>query len=210
MLEAEEAFVDSIDVLTNRVEAMIKTVTREILNGCDQDIRSGTPKDAQESLDFGWLEKPFPVLSYKEAHEILTQNSDALSIPVRDEGFSKDHELFLVKHVGAPLFVVDWPAALKPFYMRSYQNNTGVVGAFDFLMPGTGELVGGGLREDKLEELRQNVPEDLDWYLDLRRYGNCRSGGFGLGFERYLQILMNVPNIREVTPFPRSPNNCKL
>lgn len=84
------------------------------------------------------------------------------------------------------------------------------VEAIDFLMPMVGELAGGSVREDNIDILKQNLPTDLEWYLDLRKYGGCVTGGFGIGFDRYLQILLGIHNIKDCIPFPRWPHNCSL
>jgi asparaginyl-tRNA synthetase len=109
--------------------------------------------------------------------------------------------------------VHDYPASLKPFYMR--QNDDGAtVAAFDLLVPGVGELVGGSAREERLDRLQSAIPSDalagLDWYLDLRRFGTVPHAGFGMGFERLVQYLTGMSNIRDVIPFPRHAGTCRL
>ncbi|MCI5140910.1 MAG: asparagine--tRNA ligase, partial [Candidatus Electrothrix sp. ATG1] len=113
---------------------------------------------------------------------------------------------------GRPVIVIDYPETIKPFYMR--QNEDGkTVAAMDILVPGIGELVGGSQREERLELLENRMKEaglDLEeysWYLDLRRYGSVPHSGFGLGFERLVQFVTGMSNIRDVIPFPRTPGN---
>ena len=110
------------------------------------------------------------------------------------------------------MFVTDWPKDIKAFYMR-LNDDQKTVAAVDLLVPGSGELVGGSQREERLDYLlkrmeEMHIPkEDLNWYLDLRRYGGVQTSGFGLGFERLLIYLTGVENIRDVIPFPRTPKN---
>jgi len=152
-------------------------------------------------------------MSYDEALQVLQENKDSLKTPISlNEGFSKDQELFLVAHCGAPVFVVDWPAQQKPFYMKVSRSNPNRVHALDLLMPAVGELCGGSLRESDPAILKSHphLPKDLEWYVDLRKYGGVPTGGFGMGFERYLQLVTGVKNIRDVIPFPRYPHSCKM
>ena len=124
-----------------------------------------------------------------------------------------EHERYLVeKHFKKPVIVTDYPAAIKAFYMR--QNDDGkTVAAMDILAPGIGEIVGGSQREERLEKLESrmkamNIPqEELSWYLDTRRFGTVPHAGFGLGFERMVQFVTGMSNIRDVIPFPRTPKN---
>lgn len=210
MLEAEQSFVTDTTDITTLCEAMLKSVTAEILDKCEEDIINAS-KIAKQPVDFKWLQKPFPTLTYAEAIEILIRHTDSLKTPVQGE-LSKEHELFLVKELGGPVFIVDWPVALKPFYMRPRGgcDDANTVEAMDLLMPVVGELIGGSVRDDSYERLRRKVPDNMEWYLQLRRYGGIRTGGFGMGFERYLQVLLGVTNIKDVIPFPRWAHNCAM
>lgn len=208
MLEAEECFVESILNTTNIIEDMIKVVTKQVLDNCEEDILNVQGKKV---LDCSWIDKKFPVIDYKTAVEILNENRDKLKNPVNEkDGLSKEHELFLVKHLNSPVFVIDWPAHMKPFYMRKKLENLEIAEALDFLVPFVGELAGGSVREDSYEKLSNIVPADLRWYADLRKFGGITTGGFGLGFERYLQFLLQVNNIKDVIPYPRWAHNCSL
>lgn len=210
MLEAEQGFVtDTTDITTN-CEAMLKNVTADILDKCEEDIMNAS-KIAKQSVDFNWLQKPFITLTYAEAIEILLRHTDELKTPVQGE-LSKEHELFLVKKLGGPVFIVDWPVALKPFYARPRGgcNAADTVEAMDLLMPVVGELIGGSVRDDSYERLLRKVPDNMEWYLQLRKYGGIRTGGFGMGFERYLQVLLGIGNIKDVIPFPRWAHNCAM
>uniref|UniRef100_A0A9L0IFJ8 asparagine--tRNA ligase n=1 Tax=Equus asinus TaxID=9793 RepID=A0A9L0IFJ8_EQUAS len=128
-----------------------------------------------------------------------------------------EHEKFLVKHCGnIPVFVVNYPLALKPFYMRDNEDGPQhTVAAVDLLVPGVGELFGGSLREERYHFLEQRLArsgltEAYQWYLDLRRFGSVPHGGFGMGFERYLQCILGIDNIKDVIPFPRFTHSCLL
>ncbi|XP_067996157.1 asparaginyl-tRNA synthetase isoform X3 [Melanerpes formicivorus] len=128
-----------------------------------------------------------------------------------------EHEKYLVKHCGeVPVFVINYPYDLKPFYMRDNEDGPQhTVAAVDLLVPGVGELCGGSLREERLPFLesrlqRLKIADAYQWYLDLRKYGSVPHGGFGMGFERYLQYILGVANIKDVIPFPRFSHSCLL
>ena len=211
MLEIEKVFVDSIEDLIQVTEAIIKDVTKKLLNQCEEDIL--TVRNQKTLEDFNWLDKKFPIIDYKEAIRILTENQSELNSKVEyDEGISKEQELFLVKHFNGPVFVIDWPIKIKSFYMREKKNEPGFVEALDLLVPHVGELIGGSVREDDYNKLKSKLPkvEALNWYLDLRKYGSVTTAGFGMGFERYLQWMLNVHNIKDVIPFPRWAHNCTM
>ena len=165
------------------------------------------------------VENEFKRVSYTEAIDILKNskpNKKKKFDYLLDEwgaDLQSEHERYLVeKHFGKPVILYDYPANIKAFYMR--MNDDGkTVAAMDILFPGIGEIVGGSQREERLEYLEKrmkemNVPtEDLWWYLDLRKYGGCKHAGFGLGFDRMLMYLTGVENIRDVIPYPRTPQN---
>ena len=131
-----------------------------------------------------------------------------------------EHERFLVeKHFKKPVIVIDYPKNIKAFYMRQNDNcepGKETVAAMDILAPGIGEIVGGSQREERLDKLEQRMKEmdipteEMSWYLDTRRYGACEHAGFGLGFERLVQFVTGMGNIRDVIPFPRTPGNCEF
>jgi len=127
-----------------------------------------------------------------------------------------EHERYLTeKIVGGPVFVTDYPASIKAFYMR-LNDDERTVAAMDLLVPRVGEIIGGSQREERHDVLLGRMrevgiaPEHLDWYLDIRRWGSCPHAGFGLGFERLLMYLSGMENIRDVIPFPRTPGNAKF
>ena len=160
------------------------------------------------------LKSSFKVVTFKEAIDVLkSANVQFENEPKHDEDIAKEHEKYLVKHFDGPVFVIDWPKHIKAFYMR--MNDDGqTVAAMDLLVPGSGELIGGSQREERLDVLEKRMDEmgvskeELSWYLDLRKYGGCKHAGFGLGFDRMLMYLTGVENIRDVIPFPRTPKNC--
>lgn len=131
MIEAEEGFVDGVEDITNRIDSLIRTVTTELLDQHAAEIDAASNKEFKSDDDrFAWLQKPFPLLTYAEAHDILTKHADQLTSPVRETGLAKEHELFLVKHTGSPLFVINWPKGSKPFYMRRCRDNAHLVSLF--------------------------------------------------------------------------------
>ncbi|XP_031624657.1 probable asparagine--tRNA ligase, mitochondrial [Contarinia nasturtii] len=216
MIEAEESFVESIEDVTNRIESTIKSVTKQLLDENAKEIHDAhnayraSLEDQTESQSLeerlNWIEKPFETITYAEAAEILQKHYNSSA----NDGLSKSDELTLVKHFGKPVFVVNWPRELKAFYMRRCKHDQQLVEAIDLLMPHVGELAGGSVREDNYDILKSSMPDDLQWYLDLRKYGGCTTGGFGIGFDRYLQVLLGVSNIKDTIPFPRWPHNCRM
>ncbi|XP_057667993.1 probable asparagine--tRNA ligase, mitochondrial [Diorhabda carinulata] len=210
MLEAEIAFIEELDALTTAVEELVKDVTKLVVEKCQDDL----DVCRENTIDcYHWLNKSFVTLEYDEAEDILKKNKDKFERSFRREiGISKEQELFLVQHCGnVPTFIINWPKDIKPFYMKESEDDPSKVLAFDLLVPGVGEMVGGSLREDNIEKLKRNLSNDqLDWYIDLRRFGGVPSAGYGLGFERYLLFLTGIQNIKDVIPFPRWPHNCSM
>ncbi len=218
MIEPEMAFAD---LAANRLlaERFIKSVigavrerSAEDLAFFDQRIEPGLLSKLEHVLA-----SPFETLTYTEAVRLLEASREKFEFPV---GWGRDlqseHERWLTeKKIGRPMFVVDYPKAIKAFYMR--QNDDGrTVAAMDLLVPGVGEIVGGSQREERLERLQDRMEEmglpvsEYQWYLDLRRYGTTPHAGFGLGFERLLMYLTGLTNIRDVLPFPRTPGNLEF
>ena len=212
MLEPEMAFFDLEDNL-NLIESFVKFTVSYLQEKCPDEIafftkffEKGLP-DRYNAL----LNGSFARITYTKAIEIL-QSTDRKfdSIPQWGDDLATEHERYLAEeHFGKPVFVTDYPASMKPFYM--YVNDDGkTVGACDLLAPGVGELVGGSQREHRPDLLlRRAVEQGLDletyrWYLELRRWGTAPHSGFGLGFERLLMYLTGMDNIRDVMPFPRT------
>ncbi|XP_074788818.1 asparaginyl-tRNA synthetase isoform X6 [Athene noctua] len=164
------------------------------------------------------LKNKFVTISYSEAVEILKRASQTFTFkPEWGCDLQTEHEKYLVKHCGeVPVFVINYPYDLKPFYMRDNEDGPQhTVAAVDLLVPGIGELCGGSLREERLPFLksrlqRLGLADAYQWYLDLRKFGSVPHGGFGMGFERYLQYILGVDNIKDVIPFPRFSHSCLL
>jgi len=235
MIEPEIAFADIKDDI-DLGEDFLKYLINYALNFCKEDLQflndraikeeSQLPKDKRNELSL--LERmdmvighDFERITYTEAIEILLQSK-----PHKKKKFKYDvswgvdlqseHEKYLVeKHFKKPVVIVDYPTSIKAFYMR--QNEDGkTVAAMDILFPGIGEIVGGSQREERHEVLEQkckefNVPKDaIWWYLETRKFGTVPHAGFGLGFERLLMFVTGMTNIRDVIPFPRTPNNAEF
>ncbi|XP_053725977.1 probable asparagine--tRNA ligase, mitochondrial [Synchiropus splendidus] len=220
MVEAEVAFTRSLEDLTQLMELLFRRTTEQLLARSDADLdlfhKHVTPGH-QLALD-RMMERKFPVISYSEAVDILTRSSRSFSFPTHwGCDLQTEHEKFLVQHCGdVPVFVTDYPYDLKPFYARDNQDAPKrTAAAVDLLVPGVGELCGGSLREERPDLLQARLEhaglrDTYDWYLDLRRFGSVPHGGFGMGFERYLQCVLGVDNIKDVTPFPRHAGSCLL
>ena len=166
------------------------------------------------------LDNPFVRCSYTEAIDILLKSKPnrkgKFEFPITEWGvdLQSEHERYLVeKHFKSPVILFDYPANIKAFYMRLNEDGK-TVRAMDVLFPGIGEIAGGSQREERhdvLVERMKNVgidPEHLDWYLDTRRFGTCVHSGFGLGFERLVQFVTGMSNIRDVIPFPTNSRKC--
>lgn len=215
MIEPEIAFADIEDDMA-LIEDMIKYVVQYVLKHAKEEMEffdKFVEKGLLEKLN-GLTNAQFSRVTHKGAIEILMKaNVKFENKPAFGRDLAKEHEKFLTEtHFKTPVFVTDWPKDIKAFYMRLNDDNE-TVAAVDLLVPGSGELVGGSQREERIELLEKRMKEmqvpikDLDWYLDLRRYGGCKHAGFGLGFERFLIYLTGVENIRDVIPFPRTPKN---
>ncbi len=218
MIEPEMAFADLEDNM-DLAEDFTREVVRRVINRCPQDIDL-----FNRFVDTGLLDRlhklvnePFARVSYTEAVEILQKSGRVFEFPVFfGTDLQTEHERFLAEdHFGRPVIVYDYPKAIKAFYMRLNDDGK-TVAAMDVLVPRIGELVGGSQREDRLDVLEARIRElghkieDYWWYLDLRRFGSAPHAGFGLGFERLLMLLTGITNIRDVIPFPRTPNNLEF
>ena len=156
----------------------------------------------------------FTRMTYSQAIQELEKTKQQFEYPVAwGSDLQAEHERFLCEEVaGRPVIVTNYPKTIKPFYMRQNEDDK-TVAAMDILVPGIGELVGGSQREERLDLLTTRMQEagldleEYNWYLDLRRYGSVPHSGFGLGFERLVQFVTGMSNIRDVIPFPRTPGN---
>src|ERR1041385_8201142 len=215
MIEPEMAFCD-LQGDMDLGEEFIKDMARYALENCNEDLalfNKFVDKGLQERLKFV-VERPFVRVPYIKAVEILNQSGKKFEFPVEyGLNLQSEHELFLTEeHFKSPVTVFNYPREIKPFYMR-LNDDAKTVTAMDVLVPGIGEVIGGAQREERLDQLIENMkfhklnPDDYWWYLDLRRYGTVPHAGFGLGFERLLMFLTGVSNIRDVIPFARTPGN---
>jgi asparaginyl-tRNA synthetase len=213
MVEPELAFCDLAGDM-DLAEEFLKHLLASVLEACPDDMAFFEERIAPGLLARlrHVIESPFERMSYGEAVRILEHSGKAFEFPVRwGADLQSEHERFLTEeHVGRPVIVRDWPREIKAFYM--YVNDDGrTVAAMDVLVPGVGEIVGGSQREHREDALRarireQGLPEaPYRWYLDLRRFGSAPHAGFGLGFERIVQFVTGMGNIRDVAPFPRVP-----
>ena len=218
MIEPEMAFCD-LQGDMDLGEEFIKAMARYALEHCAEDLAlfaRFVDKGVHERLKFV-VERPFVRLRYAEAVEILKKSGKQFEFPVEyGLNLQSEHERFLTEeHFKSPATVFNYPREIKPFYMRLNDDGQTVT-AMDVLVPGIGEVIGGAQREERLDQLRENMkfhklkPEDYWWYVDLRRYGTVPHAGFGLGFERLLMFLTGVPNIRDVIPFARTPGNAEF
>ena len=217
MIEPEIAFADLQDDM-NLAEDMVKFIIKYVMEKAPEEMaffNKFVQKGLIDKLN-KVVSSDFACVTHKEAVQVLI-NSDKKfdNKPDFSEDLATEHEKFLVQHFDGPVFITDWPKDIKAFYMRLNDDNE-TVAAMDLLVPGSGELIGGSQREERLDYLEKrmeemNVPkEDLWWYLDLRKYGGCKHAGFGLGFDRMLMYLTGIENIRDVIPFPRTPRNCEF
>lgn len=212
MVEPEIAFAQLEDVM-ELAESMMKSVVRYVLETCPQDLAF-----CNKFVDKGLLRRlesmqknAFARVTYTEAIRLLEPHNSAFAYPVSwGSDLQTEHEKYLTEQVyQKPVFVTDYPAGIKAFYMRANEDGK-TVSAVDLLVPGIGEIIGGSQREERLDRLEQRIrecgmdPGDYWWYLDLRRYGSACHGGFGLGFERLIMYLTGIQNIRDVLPFPRT------
>ena len=235
-IEPEMAFYDLHDNM-NLAEQFIKYTLVYVLEKCEKDLifldqrlaneekskpqNQRSPMGLIEKIKFV-IENEFKRVSYTEAINILRNSKPnkkkKFDYLVEEWGtdLQSEHERYLVeKHFNAPVILFDYPAKIKAFYMRMNEDQK-TVRAMDILFPGIGEIVGGSQREERLEVLEKRIqelgidPEELWWYLDLRRYGSTPHSGFGLGFERLVLFVTGMSNIRDVIPYPRTPQNASF
>lgn len=218
MIEPEMAFADlekNMQVVEDMVKFIIKYVFEKLPEEMvffDQFVEKGLTDRLLKVLN-----QPFARVTHKEAIDILLKSGVKFeNTPRHGQDINTEHEKYLTdRHFQSPVFVIDWPKDIKAFYMR-LNDDQETVAAMDLLAPGSGELVGGSQREERLDYLlkrmnEMHVPmEGMEWYIDLRKYGGCVHSGFGMGFDRLLMYLTGVENIRDVLPFPRTPKNCEF
>jgi len=213
MLEPEMAFCD-LSGNVRLAEDMLKYLLSDIIEHCHEDmllfdkfIAKGVIKKLESVIN-----NSFGQITYTEAIDTLLKTNKKFEFPVSwGIDMQAEHERYLTEEVfKKPLIVTDYPAEIKPFYMR-VNDDKKTVAAMDVLVPGIGEIIGGSQREERYDVLYQRMldanidVQEYEWYLDLRKYGSVPHSGFGLGFERLVQYVSGMANIREVIPFPRTP-----
>jgi len=215
MIEPEMAFCDLAGNM-QLAEEMLKYLLTDIMTHCAEDMAlfdKFIEKGLLKKLA-GVVKQDFAQITYTEAIDRLQSSKKKFDFPVQwGIDMQSEHERYLSEEVfKRPLVVTDYPSGIKPFYMRLSDDGK-TVAAMDVLVPGIGELIGGSQREERFDALNSRMieagieVEQYSWYLDLRRYGSVPHSGFGLGFERLVQFVTGMTNIREVIPFPRTPGS---
>ncbi len=218
MVEPEMPFYELPDNM-ELAESFIRSITAEVLERCGEDMEFFNKRIDNTVLATlaNITDNEFIRLTYTEAVEILEGAGREWEYPVQwGRDLQSEHERFLTEeHFGQPVILYDYPRTIKPFYMRCNDDGK-TVRAMDVLVPRVGEIIGGSQREDRLDVLLERItecgmePEDYWWYVDLRRYGSVPHSGFGLGFERMVQLITGMSNIRDCIPFPRTPKSAEF
>ena len=216
MIEPEMAFMH-LDDLMNVEEAMLKYVVKDVMDKCNDEL-----KFLDQFVSKGLIERlekvvnnDFVKITHKEAIDLLLNSGEKWEFtPDYESDIAKEHERWITEHFGAPVFIYNWPKDIKAWYMKLNDDGK-TVAAVDLEVPGSGELMGGSEREVDLEKLEELVKihgvdrSQIEWYLNLRKYGSCYHSGFGMGFERLIMYLTGIENIRDVIPYPRTPGSCE-
>lgn len=215
MIEPEIAFAELTDDMA-LAEEMIKYLINYLMSNCYEEMEffNNFIDKALFSRLQNVANSEFGHITYTEAVSILEKNRDKFEFPVYwGADLQTEHERFLTEQIfKKPVFVTDYPKDIKAFYMR-LNDDLKTVAAMDLLVPGVGEIIGGSQREERHDLLERRIEElgmdkeDYWWYLDLRKFGGVKHAGFGLGFERFLMYITGMSNIRDVIPFPRTPNS---
>jgi asparaginyl-tRNA synthetase len=215
MIEPEMAFADLKDDMDN-AEEFLKYLINHVMTNCKEDLQffdKFIEKGLIERLTHV-LKTPFERISYDKAIDILTSSNKSFEFPVEwGIDLQSEHERYLTEeHFKKPVILKNYPEEIKAFYMRQNEDNK-TVAAMDILVPKIGEIIGGSQREERLDLLEKKIEkmglrkEDYWWYLELRKYGTIPHSGYGVGFERLVQFITGVENIRDVIPFPRYPGH---
>ena len=216
MIEPEIAFCD-LEELMNIEEDMLKYIVNYILINAKSELEflnkfvDNTLIDRLTKL----VNSNFVRIDHKDVVDILNKSGKDWEFkPDYESDIQKEHERYITEYFNGPVFIKNWPKDIKSFYMK-LNDDKKTVAAVDLEIPGIGELMGGSQREDdydllvkRLDELKLDK-EGINWYLNLRKYGGCIHSGFGMGFERLIMYLTGIDNIRDVIPYPRTPNNCE-
>ena len=215
MIEPEMAFMH-LDDLMNVEEEMLKFVVNQVLEKCADELAM-----LDQWVSKGLLDKlnklvssDFVRITHKEAIDLLLESGEKWEFtPDYESDIAKEHEKWITEHFNSPVFIYNWPKDIKAWYMKLNDDGK-TVAAVDLEVPGSGELMGGSEREVDLDKLNELVKihnidrEQIEWYLNLRKFGGCYHSGYGMGFERLIMYLTGIENIRDVIPYPRTPGNC--
>ena len=216
MIEPEIAFC-YLNGIMDIEEEMLKFIIKYVMDRCaleidffDKFVENGLKAKLNNVLT-----SKFNRITHEDAITLLKKaNRKWEFIPEYGKDIAKEHEKYITEYFDGPVFITTWPKDIKAFYMK--QNDDGkTVAAVDLEVPGAGELIGGSQREDNYDLLIDRMKEmnisreNLEWYVNLRKFGGCYHSGFGMGFERLIMYLTGVENIRDVIPYPRTPNNCE-
>ncbi|PRY83245.1 asparagine--tRNA ligase [Alkalibacterium olivapovliticus] len=203
MIEPEMAFMDQDDSLEVQ-EKYVAYLVQSVLDHCDHSL---DVLERDKELLKQYTQLPYPRISYDEAVELLNKNDFSVTW---GEDFGSPEETFIAEQYDKPVFILNYPKAIKPFYMKPHPTREDIVLCADMIAPeGYGEIIGGSQREDDYDALREQVEafgldtKEYEWYLDLRNYGSVPHSGFGLGLERVVTWLSGTEHIREAIPFPR-------
>ena len=218
MVEPEVAFCD-LSGLADLAEDFLKNVFGKVLDRCPDDMaffNQWYDKTALTTLE-NIINSDFERITYTDAIDMLQKSGETFEYPVNwGLDLQSEHERYLTEtKIGRPVVVTDYPKEIKAFYMRLNDDDK-TVAAMDVLVPRIGEIIGGSQREERYDVLTDRMREagmeesEYWWYLDLRKYGSVEHAGFGLGFERTVQFMTGMQNIRDVIPFPRTPNNAEF
>lgn len=218
MIEPEIAFADLSQDM-DLAEDMVKYIFQYVMEQAPEEMEffnTWIDKTLFQRLE-NVIHSNFERITYSEAVELLKKADQKFEFPVEwGKDLQTEHERYLTEKLfGKPVFVTDYPKAIKAFYMRVNDDDK-TVAAMDLLVPGVGEIIGGSQREERYEMLKNRIIDlglnlqDYWWYLDLRRYGTVPHAGFGLGFERAIMYVTGMENIRDVSPFPRTPRNAEF
>ena len=218
MVEPEVAFCQ-LDGLTELAEDFLKHLSRHVLDNCQEDMEFFNKwyDDSTIATLEGIASSEFERITYTEAVKLLEGSGQKFEFPVSwGTDLQSEHERYLTEQkIQKPVIVTDYPKDIKAFYMRLNDDGE-TVRAMDVLVPRIGEIIGGSQREERRDVLESRMSEagishsEYSWYLDLRSYGTVPHSGFGLGFERTVQFITGVTNIRDVIPFPRTPKSAEF
>lgn len=216
MIEPEICFCD-LDGLMDIEEDFLKYIVNYILTNCREDVEfldKFVSKGLKEKLE-KLVTSKFTRIDHKDVIDILKKAPVKWEFtPEYGEDIAKEHERYITEYFGGPVFIKNWPKEIKAYYMKVNSDNK-TVAAVDLEVPGCGELMGGSQREENYEKLISRMAEfninreDIEWYVNLRRYGTTIHSGFGMGFERLIMYLTGMENIRDVIPYPRTPGSCE-